>query len=50
MRTDLGRDSKNSDVNPTQRWIEGGSWSGGNFEQDSNMSRVTHPEKVYSVS
>ncbi|MCJ1427645.1 hypothetical protein MMC29_005549 [Sticta canariensis] len=30
--------TKNNDVNPIQRWVEEGSWSGGNINQDSNMA------------
>ena len=37
-RTGLRSDTKSHDVNPIQRWIEEGSWSGGNFKQDSSMS------------
>ncbi|MCJ1305243.1 hypothetical protein MMC08_008057 [Hypocenomyce scalaris] len=37
-RTDLCTGTKNNDVNPVQRWIEEGSWSGGNINQDSNIA------------
>lgn len=36
IHTDLGPDTKNSDVNAIQRWIKEESWPGGDSEQDSN--------------
>lgn len=36
--TGLRSDTKNRNVNPIQRWIEEGRWSGGNFKQDSSMT------------
>ncbi|KAL8714473.1 MAG: hypothetical protein Q9225_006578 [Loekoesia sp. 1 TL-2023] len=38
-RKDLPVDTKNSKVNPVQRWVEQGSWAGGNFDHDSNMAQ-----------
>ncbi|KAL8700427.1 MAG: hypothetical protein Q9201_005455 [Fulgogasparrea decipioides] len=39
IRTDLDGDTKVSNVNPIQRWVEEGSWRGEYFEENSNMSQ-----------
>jgi hypothetical protein len=50
-RTGLRSDSKNRDVNPIQRWIEEGSWSGGNVKQDSSMTHsLTRKRSTPSLS
>ncbi|MCJ1427229.1 hypothetical protein MMC29_005132 [Sticta canariensis] len=50
-RTNLRIDTKNNDVNPIQRWVEEGSWSGGNFNQDSNMAHsLTRKRSTPSLS
>ncbi|MCJ1425257.1 hypothetical protein MMC29_003145 [Sticta canariensis] len=50
-RTDLRSDTKNRDANPIQRWIEEGSWSGGNFKQDSSMTHsLTRKRSTPSLS
>ena len=50
-RTGLRSDTKNREVNPIQRWIEEGSWSGGNFKQDSSMTHsLTRKRSTPSLS
>ncbi|MCJ1428837.1 hypothetical protein MMC29_006748 [Sticta canariensis] len=50
-RTSLRSDTKNRDVNPIQRWIEEGSWSGGNFKQDGSMTHsLTRKRSTPSLS
>ncbi len=48
-RTGLRSDTKNREVNPIQRWIEEGSWSGGNFKQDMAHS-LTRKRSTPSLS
>ncbi|KAI4225204.1 MAG: hypothetical protein LQ349_007105, partial [Xanthoria aureola] len=49
--TGLDRHNPNSDVDPIQRWIEEGSWSGGNFEEHGNMSQpLTRKRSTPSLS
>ena len=51
IRTHLRIGTKNNDVNPVQRWVEEGSWSGGNFNQDSNMAHsLTRKRSTPSLS
>ena len=50
-RTGLRSDTKNRDVNPIQRWIEEGSWSGGNLKQDGSMTHsLTRKRSTPSLS
>ncbi|KAL2040143.1 hypothetical protein N7G274_007046 [Stereocaulon virgatum] len=50
-RKDFPDDNKNFKVDPVQRWVEEGSWSGGYFDQDSNMARpLTRKRSTPSVS
>ncbi|KAL9034896.1 MAG: hypothetical protein Q9214_006834 [Letrouitia sp. 1 TL-2023] len=37
-RTNIPDNTEDPNLNPIQRWVEEGSWSGGNFDQDSNMA------------
>ncbi|KAL9101910.1 MAG: hypothetical protein Q9163_002876 [Psora crenata] len=50
-RKDLRSDTRNLKANPIQRWVEEGSWSGGNFDQDSNMAySLTRKRSTPSLS
>ena len=52
-RTDLpsGTEIPSLSLDPIQRWVEEGSWSGGNFDQDSNMAQsLTRKRSTPSLS
>ncbi|MCJ1422374.1 hypothetical protein MMC29_000254 [Sticta canariensis] len=50
-RTDLPNDTESASFNPIQRWVEEGSWSGGKFDQDSNMAHsLTRKRSTPSLS
>ncbi|KAL2043398.1 hypothetical protein N7G274_003704 [Stereocaulon virgatum] len=50
-RKDFPDGNKNFNVDPVQRWVEEGSWSGGNFDRDSNMAlSLTRKRSTPSLS